>query len=376
MIIFLALEYKLNQPKNYYNYLIISEPKDIQVYNFYNKIYLTAVADSGLYYMTLDTTDTILADEYLPLNTIKINGQTFQDGIFYIAGSKILQDNSRIPALLLLYKTYYEPYYDVEFTGSYLNVCVENNKLYLLKKSFLNDTLQIIRRLLDMSLDKKLKFYSPPIGTRKLLKMKILDKNIILASSNKNSKTITIKALDTINAKQTWQYTFKYLQPRINPKTIVKNHNKLYIASLNNNKSLVIRIFSQNGLESSLKIALPQETDNIQSLLIDSNSYYVLLQTLKYNYILKLSTDGKIIWSQRLAPTKSIWFYDMTKLPNNQLWIVGSSYNKTLSMLNQIDIFELKTLKINAKTGDYPKLTLWQLFVEYLHHKKTATTKK
>ncbi len=375
VLLILALENKLNQPINYNNYLIISAPHQIQVYNFYNKIFLTAVDDSGLYYMTLDTTDTILADEYLPLKSININDLTFKDGIFYLAGNKTLTYNSPIPALLLLYKTYYEPYYDVDFSGSYLNICIEHDKLYLLKKGFLSDTLQIIRRLADMSLDKKLKFTSTATKGNTPLKMTVLGKNILLTLHNGSNRITTI-ALDTTEAKQIWTHSFTIKQHQIAPKTIISSNGKLYIATIDKSKLLVIRQFSQNGLVDSLKIPLPHKVYNLQTLLVDTNAYFVLLQTSKQNLILKISPEGKILWKLDLAATKKITFYDMTKLPDNRLLIVGSSFNKTLSILNQMDIYELKTLKINALTGNYPKQTLWQLFRKFLHRKKSNSTKK
>ena len=360
----------LNKPSDYQNYLIYNKPEKLKIFNWSNNTFITALCDTGIYNLVLDVNDTILHDTYVSLDDIDIKNITFNNGILYYVGRK----NSSTPALLLVYKTYYEPYFDTKFSGQYSSVAVANNLIYLLKTNQLDTSILEIRYF-DMSLYKNIKL-PKPVENQLYLKILPLSTNKISILSAKISPTyFTMK--DVIHAPDTfylqtfdttgnklWQSTFTTQSlPYVNsePKAVI-------ITSLTDNKHLTIRKFNFYGkLIDSIKITLPYTTNQLTSAISDTNTITLLLKSKTNNYILKTTLDGKILYKTKLENVRKLHYTDLTKIANDQIMVIGYFKNNLLSKINGIDLYLIHTVKINSQNGKYKHMTLKQAVMSYIN---------
>ena len=371
-ILWLILK-NLNKPLDYHNYLIYNEPEKLKIFHWSNNTYITALCDTGIYNLVLDINDTILHDTYFSFSDLNLNNLTFHNGIIYYVGYKRLNDGT-IPALLLIYKTYYEPYFNTDFYGKFAAVTVKNNFLYLLKTNTQDSSLLEIRTH-DMSLYKNIPL-PKPLEKQDYLKILPISKNKILILSIKVSPTYMtmndvihqpdtfyLQAFDTLG-NMLWQHKFSSMS-----NTYINTSGDAYFVTyLNSEKQLTLKKFTPGGKQiDSISITLPYRTTLLTSAINDTSSITLLLQSNKYNYLLKTSMDGKILWTTKLEPVRKMQYTDLTKIANGQIMAVGYFKNNLLSKINGIDLYLIHTIKINSQNGSYKRMTLKQAIKSYIH---------
>ncbi len=370
-ILWLILK-NLNKPLDYHNYLIYNEPEKLKIFHWSNNTYITALCDTGIYNLVLDINDTILHDTYFSFSDLNLNNLTFHNGIIYYVGYKL--NDGTIPALLLIYKTYYEPYFNTDFYGKFATVTVKNNFLYLLKTNTQDSSLLEIRTH-DMSLYKNIPL-PKPLEKQDYLKILPISKNKILILSIKVSPTYMtmndvihkpdtfyLQAFDTLG-NMLWQHKFSSMS-----NTYINTSGDAYFVTyLNSEKQLILKKFNPGGKQiDSISITLPYRTTLLTSAINDTSSITLLLQSNKYNYLLKTSMDGKILWTTKLEPVRKMQYTDLTKIANGQIMAVGYFKNNLLSKINGIDLYLIHTIKINSQNGSYKRMTLKQAIKSYIH---------
>ncbi len=368
------LWHTFQMPAKAKNYLITGKVTDLKAFNFLNSTYVNGKNDTSLLFITIDSLENTKGAKVLVTEQANDFYITFNNGIFYVCGSKKLGSNLTVPALLIVYPDHYEPYYDSETYGKYQSVDVVNGKMFLLKHLTEPDLNIIEIRDLDMNLLDTVPLEILPELDNHPTEIHVRKNKIYLIShiSKANSQTVEINCIDT-TGRLIWTQSYKSqrLSELNNCKNIALFDDKIMLGYLEKPDMLRLKTFDSNGHNiNDAKIDLPFNALCLQKLLpLSDGTVLGIFPTSKNTRIVRFDDRGDVFWTKKISYAKNIRIFDAIVSPDNKILLLGQAHYKYMDLLAQQEVYFLYTAKVD-KNGNFPPYDFKSMVNGFLGVKK------
>ncbi len=285
--------------------------------------------------LDLDSGD-IIHSNVIDFYNEKFASAKYIDGSIYMVGTNNSDKEFYFPALFIIKSSFYEPFYNTDELGGYIDLAFSGDKIYFLKQvapDFINKNFSVFieKRDFYLKLEKQIKIEDiiPERITAKSLA--ILDDLFLVEFYDSYHKNIRLLAVDTAG-RVVWQHNFysDSLARADKWNNMLVEGNNIFLITLHHrsySSHIVInKISSEGQLIDSVKIKVPAYITDMDKFSFTGEGNILLAFFVKkgYSLIYLVSSSGKVLYHRRLGYLDRVHITDVSFIGDNDLLAVGT----------------------------------------------------
>ncbi len=312
--------------------------------------------------LDLDSGD-IVYSNVIDFYNEKFASAKYIDGSIYLVGTNNSDKEFYFPALFIIKPTFYEPFYNTDELGGYIDLAISGNKIFLLKQvapDFINKNFSVFVEIRDfyLKLEKQIKIEDiiPEQVTARALT--VFNKQFLIEFYDSYHKKVSLIAVDTSSGRILWHQNF-YSDSISNSdkwNNLIISDTAIVLVTVRNkafSSYIVINRLSSHGqLMDSIKIKLPSYIIDLAKVSFTDEGNILLASFVKegYSLIYLISPSGKILYHRRLGYLDRVHITDVSFIGEHDLLAVGTVKHRFITDTSDVRYIYISRIDIKKNS--------------------------